>query len=201
MFSCDKIKKLLLGGLLLASVMAVPITAMARMSVDINIALPPLIQFAAPPEVVAIPETDVYTDPDLDVDIFFCNGWWWRPWQGHWYRSRDYRSGWAHYPHTPSFYNGLPSGWRHAYKEHRYKGREWNYQRISHEQLQQNWRDWNKNRYWEKQQNSGDKDLRSRSGSGQPSQIGQQQPSQSRVEKVSHKSGYRNENHKKGEKD
>jgi len=201
MLSCNKVKKLLLGGLLSASVMVIPVTAMARVSVDINIALPPLIQFVAPPEVVAIPETNVYVDPDLDVDIFFYNGWWWRPWQGHWYRSHDYRSGWAYYPSTPTFYNGLPSGWRHAYREHRYKGREWNYQRIPHEQLQQNWRDWGKNRYWEKQQNWGVKDLRSRSGSEQTSRAVRQQASQSREEKASRKSERRHDNHEKGEKD
>jgi hypothetical protein len=162
MFSCYGYKKLLSGGLLIFSMVGIPAVSMARVNVDINIALPPLIQLAAPPEVVAIPETDVYVDPEVDVDIFFSNGWWWRPWQGHWYRSRDYRSGWAYYPRTPAFYNGLPTGWRHAYKTHRYKDRDWNYQRVSHEDLQRNWRDWKKTRYWDKQQNQRHEDRRSR---------------------------------------
>jgi len=152
MLSCKELKWLLLSGLLFVSIMVIPVTSMARVNVDINIALPPLIQLAAPPVVVAIPETDVYADPDLDVDIFFYNGWWWRPWQGRWYRSRDYRSGWVHYRRTPSFYNGLPSGWRSSYKTHRHKDREWNYQRVSHDDLQRNWRDWKKTKYWHKQQ-------------------------------------------------
>jgi hypothetical protein len=151
MLSCYGLKKFLLCALLFISALVIPITSMARVNIDINIALPPLVQFSAPPEVVAIPETDVYVDPELDVDIFFYNGWWWRPWQGRWYRSRDYRSDWVYYPRTPVFYNGLPSGWRHAYKEHRFKDRNWNYERISHDQLQHNWRDWKKDRHWYKQ--------------------------------------------------
>ena len=161
MLKRTKSRKFLLGGLLSAAFLTIPITSMARVNIDINIALPPLIQFSAPPQVIALPETDVYVDPELDVDIFFCDGWWWRPWQGHWYRSRDYRSGWAYYPRTPAFYNGLPSGWRHSYKTNRYKERDWNYQRISHDQLQQNWREWKNTRYWDKQQSKEGKSWKS----------------------------------------
>ncbi|MGA2527359.1 MAG: hypothetical protein ABSF79_12220, partial [Smithellaceae bacterium] len=63
----------------------------------VSIALPPPIVFAAPPELVVIPETNVYAVPDVDVDIFFYSGWWWRPWEGRWYRSRNYNSGWGYY--------------------------------------------------------------------------------------------------------
>ena len=44
--------------------------------------LPPPIPFAAPPELIVLPETYVYVAPDIDADIFFWNGWWWRPWEG-----------------------------------------------------------------------------------------------------------------------
>jgi hypothetical protein len=42
--------------------------------------LPPPIPFTAPPDVIVIPETNVYVAPDIDVDLFFWNGWWWRLW-------------------------------------------------------------------------------------------------------------------------
>jgi len=155
-------KKLLLGTMLLASVIAVPLPTMARVDIGISISLPPLIVFAAPPEVVVIPETNVYVVPDLDVDIFFYNGWWWRPWEGRWYRSRQYNAGWVYYQSVPSFYVRIPSGWRDDYREHRWGGRQWDYQRIPHQQVQQNWRNWEKNKHWEKQNTWGVQDLRPR---------------------------------------
>src|SRR3990172_4206164 len=142
-------KRILCKTILLTLVLAFPVTAMA--GVDVSISLPPLIVFAAPPEVVVIPETYVYVVPDLDVDIYFYNGWWWRPWEGRWYRSRRYNTGWAYYRSVPSFYVSIPSGWRNDYREHRWGRHQWNYQRIPHQQVQQNWRNWEKSRHWEKQ--------------------------------------------------
>ena len=88
-------KKLFFGTVLLALVIVVPIPTMARVDVSVNIGLPPPIMFAAPPSLIVMPETYVYVVPDVDVDIFFYNGWWWRPWEGRWYRSRHYDSGWG----------------------------------------------------------------------------------------------------------
>jgi hypothetical protein len=155
--------------LLLALLIVSPAPATARADVGISISLPPLIVFAAPPEVVVIPETYVYAVPDLDVDIYFYNGWWWRPWEGHWYRSRHYDSGWAYYQRVPSFYGGIPSGWRNDYRAHRWGGHQWNYQRIPHQQLQRNWSSWQKNRHWEKQQSWGVQGLKPGKRSQQPS--------------------------------
>jgi hypothetical protein len=169
-------KKNFLAALLLAAIFVVPIPAMARVNIgfNINIPLPPLITFSSAPEVIVIPETDVYADPDLNVNMYFYGGWWWRPWQGRWYRSRDYNSGWEYYRNTPSFYNRIPSGWRHSYRERRYKGNEWNSQRIHHDQLQQNWQTWQKNRYWEKQHSWGVKGLKSRARTKQSTQSSRQ---------------------------
>jgi hypothetical protein len=83
-------KKLILGTLLLALIIAGPIPAMARVDVNVGIVLPPPIVFAAPPELIVLPETYVYVVPNADMDIFFYQGWWWRPWEGRWYRSRYY---------------------------------------------------------------------------------------------------------------
>jgi hypothetical protein len=69
--------------------------------------LPPAIVFHGPIEVVVIPDTyiyDVYAVPDIEVDIFFSRGWWWRPWEGRWYRSRYHDRGWVYYRYIPDFY-------------------------------------------------------------------------------------------------
>ena len=142
-----KMKRLLFGTILLALVLVFPIATMARAD---RIPLPPRIAFSAPPVVVVIPGTYVYGVPDVDVDIFFYQGWWWRPWEGRWYRSQNYNSGWSHYGSVPSFYNEIPSRWRNDYRKHRWGVYRWDYQRISHRQLQRNWSTWERDRYWEK---------------------------------------------------
>ena len=162
-------KKSFWGALLLALVLVVPVPTMAGVNVNVSIALPPLIVFEAPPEVVVIPETNVYVVPDLDVDIFFFNGWWWRPWEGRWYRSRNYSSGWSYYRNVPSFYTGIPSGWRNDYRDHRWGGHPWNYQRIPHQQLQRNWSNWEKSGHWERQNTWGVQGLKPQTRSQQPS--------------------------------
>ena len=155
-------KKLVLETTLLALIFVFPMPVMAGVDVGISISLPPLTVFSAPPEVIVLPETNVYVVPDLEVDIFFYNGWWWRPWEGRWYRSRNYSSGWGYYRNVPSFYRGIPSGWRNDYREQRWRGHSWNYQRIPHQQVQRNWRNWEKNRHWEKQNTWGVQGLKPR---------------------------------------
>jgi hypothetical protein len=150
-----KMKKLIFGGLFLALLIVVSIPTMARADVNVSIGLPPLIVFSSPPQLIVLPETYVYVVPDVDADIFFYDGWWWRQWEGRWYRSQYYDSGWAYYQSVPSFYVWIPSGWRNDYRDHRWKGNQWNYQRISHHQVQQNWKSWEKSKHWEKQQNWG----------------------------------------------
>jgi len=158
-------KKLLFGTMLLALVIVVPIPTMAGVDIHVSIPLPPPIVFAAPPGVIVIPETYVYVVPEVQEEIFFYNGWWWRPWGGRWYRSRHYSSGWVYYKSVPSFYARIPSGWRNDYRDHRWGGHQWNYQRIPHQQLQRNWSSWEKSRHWEKQQTWGVQGLKPRAQS------------------------------------
>lgn len=161
--------KILLGTLLLALTLAVPIPIQAELSVGVSISLPPPVVFEAPPELIVLPGTYVYVAPDIDDDIYFYSGWWWRPWRGHWYRSRHYDSGWGYYRNVPSFYGGIHPGWRHDYREHRWQGRPWDYHRIPHHQVHQNWRSWERGRHWEKQRNWGVDGLHSPSRSRHPS--------------------------------
>jgi hypothetical protein len=143
-------KKLLFGTMLLALVIAVPTLTMARVDVHVSIPLPPPIAFPAPPEVVVIPETNVYVAPEIDVDLFFWNGWWWRPWEGRWYRSHYYNRDWAYYDDVPSFYFDVDPGWRRHYRDHNWYGHRWNYERIPYKRLEKNWKSWQDNRRWEK---------------------------------------------------
>jgi len=143
-------KKLLFGTILLALVSVVPIQTMAQVNISISFPLPPPIVFAAPPELIVLPDTYVYVAPDIDVDFYFWNGWWWRFWEGRWYRSRYYNRGWGYYNNVPSFYFDVDPGWRGYYRDHNWHGHRWNYERIPDRRLQQNWSTWQKDRHWER---------------------------------------------------
>jgi|SRR5208283_2269267 len=158
-------KKLLLGTILLALAIVVPIPTMAGVDVNVSLGfpLPPPIVFPAPPDVIAMPDTnDVYVAPSIGVDLFFWNGWWWRPWEGRWYRSYYYDRGWAFYNRVPRFYFDVDPGWRAYYRDHNWNGHPWNYERIPNHRLQQNWKSWHTNRYWERQGTWGVKGYQSR---------------------------------------
>lgn len=124
----------------------------AGVDINIGIALPPPVVVSAPPELVVIPGTYVYVAPDVSVDVFFYQGYWWRPWKGHWYRSHTYREGWVVYKNPPSVLVGIPPGWRVDYKNHHWKGQEWHYTRVSHREVAKNWKDWEKGKHWDQPQ-------------------------------------------------
>ena len=149
-------KKILLGSILLALSIVIPIPTMAEVNVSIGFPLPPPVVFAAPPEVIVVPDAyGVYAVPDIDVDIFFWNGWWWRPWGGRWYRSHYYDRGWGYYNTVPYFYYDIDPGWRGYYRDSHWHGHRWDHERIPYERLHSNWKNWNTNRYWEKQRTWG----------------------------------------------
>lgn len=156
-------KKSFFGVLLLVLAMAAPLTTMAQVDIHINIGLPPPVAFAEPPVVIPLPDTYyVYAVPDTDIDLFFWNGWWWRPWQGRWYRSRYYDRGWVHYNRVPSFYYDVDPRWRAHYRDRTWSGHLWHYERIDQQRLQRNWQTWHNNRYWEKKQAWGVQNYRPR---------------------------------------
>jgi hypothetical protein len=153
-------KNLFLGTLLLALMLVCPLLTMAEISINIGIPLPPAIRISGPPRLVVLPETYVYVAPDVEEEIFFYDGWWWRPYGGGWYRSRDYSSGWRHYRNVPSFYHQVPRDWRNNYSEHHWQGHQWNVEPIAHDQVQTNWKHWKKVKHWETQNTWGVEDLR-----------------------------------------
>jgi len=103
----------------------------------------PAISFAAPPDLVVIPGTYVYMVPDIDVDVLFYQGDWWRPYQGRWYRSRDYDGQWSYVEaeRIPSGLRALPQDYRHRLST--------GYERIPHGDVKRNWRHWEKVKHWD----------------------------------------------------
>ena len=138
---------LVIGALLLVlTVSAIQSEAGVNVNIGVNL---PAYRFAAPPEVVVIPGTYVYTVPDIDVDILFYQGYWWRPYEGRWYRSLDYRGGWRFVEpgRIPLGLRELPHDYRHRLSP--------GYERISHRDVQKNWKKWEKERYWDKRGEQG----------------------------------------------
>jgi hypothetical protein len=172
----SSLKRLLFTVMFLASVMIVSLPAMAQVDIDVDagssvtseyLEVPPATseyseappatsEYSEAPDVIPLPETDnVYVVPDLDIDVFFWNGWWWRPWQGGWYRSRYYSRGWSHYGGIPTFYYDVDPGWRVYYRDLNWYGNPWHYERIDYRHLHQNWKQWHDDRHWERQRTWG----------------------------------------------
>lgn len=141
-------------------------------NIRVNRSLPPRIQFSASPRLVVVPETYVYVAPDVEEEIYFSDGWWYRPWEGRWYRSRHHDSGWRHYKRTPLFYSHVPHSWRNDYSEGHWRGQRWNIEPIPFVQVQNNWRGWKANKHWERNNSWGVEDLSRQKGGRNSSQGG-----------------------------
>ena len=71
-----------------------PSPAEVNINVGIGIPLPPPLVIPFPPPMIPIPRTYVYFPPNIDVDILFFGGYWYRPHQDHWFRARSYNGPW-----------------------------------------------------------------------------------------------------------
>ncbi len=111
-------------------------------NVGVNIGPPPPVVIPAPPSVIVIPGTYVYYAPDVQVDILFFHGYWYRPYQGHWYRATVYNGPWVYIePHRiPAPLVHLPPNYRYVPTSH---------QPIPYGQLKKNWRTWENQRHWD----------------------------------------------------
>ncbi|HEY2774234.1 MAG TPA: hypothetical protein VGK20_09305 [Candidatus Binatia bacterium] len=144
------VTKLLLASALVAlPALHADLARAAHVSIGIGIPAPPVLTFSAAPEFVALPGTGVYVVPDYDQDVYFVDGWYWRPWEGHWYRSHYYDRDWISYGGgTPYFYRNIPHDWRTEYSSHTWHGRPWNYERVAHDQVEHNWSAWKREGRW-----------------------------------------------------
>jgi len=133
------------GSMLLMAIIA-PAATNAEVSVTVNVPLPPLV-IPAPPGLVVIPGTYVYYPPDVAVDIFFYHGYWYRPYRGHWYRSRGYNGPWGSIAinRVPRAVYGVPPGFRHGPM----------YEHVPYGQVKKNWRAWERDRHWDRGRHEG----------------------------------------------
>jgi len=144
-------KKSIFGVMFLALLLLLPVSARAGVDIDISFSLPSVLVFSTPPEVIIMPDTnDVYFVPDIEIDLFFWNGWWWCTRDGGWYRSRAYNGRWAYHDEIPQFYFHVDPNWRLYYQSHKWNGHRWNYRRIDNMSVQNNWRSWNVTQHWER---------------------------------------------------
>lgn len=129
----------LAAGVLFAALYASP--AKAEVNINVGIGLPPIV-VSAPPAVVVIPGTYVYIAPDLDEDVFFYRGHWWRSHGRKWYRADDFGGPWViisinRMPralvHLPPRYRDLPPG----------------LERIPPGHVKKHWKEWEDERHWE----------------------------------------------------
>ena len=127
-------------GTLLALITGFAGVSAAGVDVNVGINVPlPIFVAPAPPPVVVIPNSYVYYVPDIDVDILFYHGYWYRPHQGYWFRSRSYNGPWGRMsPYlVPPALIGLPPHWRVP-----------GHERIPYGHLKKNWYRWERDRYW-----------------------------------------------------
>lgn len=120
-----------------------PAVAGVNVGIGIGIDLPlPVFTFQAPPELVVVPGSYVYYVPDVDHDIRFYQGYWYRSWNNRWHRARSYNGPWAfigpRYVPAPVF--RLPPDYR----------RRVIYERVRYDDVNRHWRRWERERYWEK---------------------------------------------------
>ncbi len=117
-------------------------STVAGVNVGINIGIPfPAFVFSAGPSLVVIPGTYVYMVPDVDFDIFFYEGWWYRPWEGRWYRAPGYNGPWGYIESVPRILITLPPGYAYW--------RGGGGPRFSYGEVRDHWRAWERERYWD----------------------------------------------------
>ena len=119
-----------------------PAQAEVNVGVGVSVGLP-VFALPAPPQLVVIPGTYAYYVADVDVDIIFYQGRWYRPHGGRWYWARGYNGPWviAGSRHVPASLYRLPRDYRRGVI----------YARIPYYDLNRNWRSWERDRYWEHQ--------------------------------------------------
>lgn len=157
-------KKILFATMFLAAIIIAPFPTMAQVGVDVDVGLPPPpFEFEEEPYMMPLPDTNnVYAAPGIDTDLFFWNDWWWRLWQGSWYRSRYYDQGWGYYGYVPSFYYDIDPGWRGYHRGRNWHGNPWGHEQTDYQRLQQNRQSWHNNQDWEREQAWGARNYRPR---------------------------------------
>lgn len=134
--------------LFLTLALAQPYGSYAGVNIDINISPPPFFPIPVPPAVVLIPGAGVYFVPDIDMDIFFYEGYWYRPHRDEWFRSRDYNGPWAYVvpKRLPPPLLRVPPGFRNPSYKH---------ERIPYRDFERHWKGRDRERHWDKDRGEG----------------------------------------------
>ncbi len=108
---------------------------------NISIGTPPPVVIQSPPPMAVIPGTYVYIAPNVEVDILFYHGHWYRPHQGHWFIASTYNGPWTHVApaRVPRPILDLPPGYRRLPPGH---------QRIPYKHVKENWQKWERQKHW-----------------------------------------------------
>ena len=89
--------KTVIVGFLIAGAVLCALPAAAEVNVNVSIGPPPVI-FAAPPRVVAIPQTPVYYAPDTSYNVFVYGGRYFSFHEGNWFMAPSHGGPWAFVP-------------------------------------------------------------------------------------------------------
>ena len=94
---------------------------------------------------VVIPDTYIYVVPKAEVDIVFYHGYWYRPHGGRWYRASSYNGPWGllAVAQVPRTFQKLPPQFRNVQPMH---------ESVPYQQVKKNWKQWEKERYWDSSQ-------------------------------------------------
>lgn len=131
-----------LAAVTLLSAPGAPATADAGVDVDIHVGIPlPRLVIPVAPFLVVIPGTYVYYPPDVDADIVFYHGYWYRPYRNRWYLSPEYNGPWKAVRKVPQALRTLPP---------HYRGGPSEYERVPYGDVKKNWSAWERDRHWEK---------------------------------------------------
>jgi len=118
--------------------------ASAQVQVNIGIAAPPPLQFAAPPDLYVVPigTSYVYMVPNYD-GVYFYGGNWYRFYNGYWFQSSSYNGYWGYIEPSmvpqvivvvpPEYIHYVPNG----------------YYRIHYNDFYSNWQTWDHKRHWD----------------------------------------------------
>jgi hypothetical protein len=136
----------------------------AEVNVSIDIPLPGL-ALPAPPGLVVVPGTYIYYPPEVNVDIFFYHGYWYRPHRGGWFIASGYNGPWRVIGRrrVPGPLLGLPPAFRRMPPRHEH---------VPYPVVEKNWRTWEKERRWDNARSErhdrgrGDRDRKEGRGRG-----------------------------------
>ena len=106
--------------------------AFAGMDVSVNIGMPAVV-VAEPPEMILVPDSQIYYAPTVEAELFFYRGNWYTRSGNRWYRGRSYKGPWVVAPRrsVPGVFGRLPGNYRTVHV----RG-----ERVPHGHLKNHWK-------------------------------------------------------------